>query len=125
VYDRAGQGNVCFECASSVDCPNGEGCDSRTHTCGTCEGATAEGWPQDCPPDAICSTYWTGGTGICLQNCDQVACSESASICGVYPSLTPDHSYCFGCREDADCADGGWCDVSIERTFSCKDGPRP
>jgi hypothetical protein len=114
---------VCYPCISAADCPDGLGCDSVTHACGTCEGPTKSGGPSDCPPDAICSNYWDGQTGVCLQNCDVFPCQDPSKTCQVLPDLTIDHRYCFGCIRDSDCADAGsgaWCDTSVNRTFTCR-----
>jgi hypothetical protein len=108
-------------CQSAADCPDGEGCNSQSNTCGTCLGPTAQGGPYDCPPDAVCSNYWLGSLGACLPNCDRESCPASRPICAVLPSLTPDHKYCFGCLQDSDCGDAGsWCDQSFNRTFTCQ-----
>ncbi len=122
VIGQAGGGaNICYLCASSADCPDGRGCNHQTHACGTCLGPTAGGGPYDCPPDAVCSDYWGGGSGVCLQNCDREACPADRPICAALPSLTPDHRYCFGCLQDVDCGDAGaWCDQSFNRTFTCQ-----
>jgi hypothetical protein len=122
--DLTGNGaNRCYGCVTAADCPNGEGCNRSTHTCGTCEGPTAAGAPSDCPPDAVCSNYWSGQVGVCLQNCDRVPCPADRPLCQTFPALTPDHAYCFGCLTDADCADAGpgaQCDTSIGLTFTCR-----
>jgi hypothetical protein len=108
-----------------LDCPEGEGCDSVTHSCGTCRGPNWQGGPYDCPPGAICSNYWSKSLeGVCLQNCDEFPCA-AGKTCQVVPGLTPDHAYCLGCVQDSDCADAGadagaWCDVSVGLTFSCQ-----
>jgi len=83
------------------------------------------GGPFDCPPDAICSNYWSGstGSGVCLQNCDVLPCEDPSKTCVLFPDLTPDHKYCFGCLQDSDCADAGAglrCDNSVGLTFTCK-----
>jgi hypothetical protein len=90
-------------------------------------GPTSLGGLDECPPDAICSNYWPTshgpGTGVCLQSCDVFACTNPSDICTVFPALTPDHKYCFGCLQDADCADAGpgaRCDNSLGLTFTCK-----
>ncbi len=64
-------GSGCRSCSSPLDCPDDQGCDSQSHTCGTCRGPTAHGGPNDCPPDAVCSNYWLGTVGACLPNCDR------------------------------------------------------
>ena len=96
---------------SAADCPNGEGCNDQSHTCGSCLGPNASGGPYDCPPDAICSNYWspsrTSIPGVCLADCDVSSCPASEPICAVYPGLTPDHKFCFGCLQDSDCASAG------------------
>ncbi len=130
---EAGYGpNVCYGCVSAADCPNGLGCDSQSHTCGTCEGPTAQGGPFDCPPDSVCSNYWkpseawvaqSSSSGVCLTNCDRESCPGAQPICAVLPGLTPDHKYCFGCLEDSDCSDAGpgaYCDVTPAPTFNCR-----
>ncbi len=100
------------------------GCNSTTLTCGTCEGPSAKRGPFDCPPDAICSNYWSGLVpikGVCLQNCDVFPCQDPSKTCAVFPDLTPDHKYCFGCLQDSDCADAGErCDTSVGLTFTCE-----
>ncbi len=112
---------TCVQCLSALDCPDGEGCDSVTHSCGTCRGPNWQGGPYDCPPGAVCSSYWSSSLeGVCLQNCDEFPCPV-AKKCEVLPGLTPDHAYCFGCLQDSDCVDGGgWCDVSVNLTFTCQ-----
>jgi len=126
-FNLAGNGaDLCYQCVTAADCPGGEGCDQLSHTCGTCKGPTAAGGPFDCPPDAICSNYWEGTSGVCLQNCDRSACPVAQPICATLPFVTPDHRYCVGCQEDADCAGadaGAWCDLSIHRTFACQPPP--
>ncbi len=129
-YGLAGFGpNVCYGCLGPSDCPEGEGCNSQSHTCGTCFGPTASSGPYDCPPDAICSNYWSplGNyyEGVCLSNCDRQSCPASEPICAVYPGLTPDHSFCFGCLQDSDCADAGpgtHCNLAPNPTFTCVAG---
>ncbi len=130
--NAVGNVDLCYQCLSPVDCPAGEGCDSRTHLCGSCRGPTAAAPSvDDCPPDAICSIYWGTShslTGACLQNCDVFACPDPTDICAVFPQLTPDHRYCFGCLQDSDCADAGagaHCDNSLGLTFTCKLPPAP
>ena len=120
--DQAGNGpNLCYACLSSGDCPGGQVCNTQSHTCGGCTGPTALGGPFECPPDAVCSNYWLGASGVCLQNCDRESCPGDRPICAVLPSLTPDHKYCFGCLDDSDCGDAGsWCDQSFDRTFACQ-----
>jgi hypothetical protein len=125
----AGNGlDVCYQCISPADCSGGQGCDTLTHGCGTCRGPNADGGPFDCPPDAICSNYWSSSVaGVCLQDCDVQSC-PAGELCAVLPALTPDHKYCFGCLQDSDCADGGpgaWCDVSVHLTFACQPGALP
>ena len=121
----AGDGvDVCYECLSPADCVGGQGCNPRTHTCGTCQGPTVDGGSYDCAPDAICSNYWLvkPAPGVCLSNCDRQPC-PAGETCAVFPSLTPDHSYCFGCTQDSDCADAGAgarCDTSVNLTFTCQ-----
>ncbi len=123
--DLAGYGvDVCYQCIGPSDCPGGLGCDSTTHLCGYCGGPTASGGPYDCPPDAICSNYWSrtspgGSPGVCLQNCDERACPVGQT-CELFASLSPDHKYCFGCLQDSDCPDAGWCDTSVGLTFTCQ-----
>ncbi len=127
--DVAGTGySTCYQCLNAADCPGDQGCNPYTHTCGSCV------YPRygydlfsDCPPDAICSTFWSGlgvfSSGVCLPNCDRLSCPADKPICAVLPALTPDHSYCFGCLTDADCAEAGpgaWCDVSVNMTFACQ-----
>ena len=119
-----GNGPFCYGCLGPADCPEGEGCNILTHSCGTCWGPASWGGTPDCPPDAICSNYWPtsqGNTpGVCLQNCDVFACPNPSDICAVLPGLTPDHKYCFGCLQDSDCADAGaYCDNSLGLTFTC------
>ena len=121
--DQAGNGpNLCYECLSSGDCLGGQvTCNAQSHTCRGCTGPTAHGGPFECPPDAVCSNYWLGASGVCLQNCDRESCPAERPICAVLPSLTPDHAYCFGCLQDPDCGDAGaWCDQSFNRTFACQ-----
>jgi len=140
VQDIVGVGsNVCYPCLSPADCPGHEGCNSITHDCGSCWGPNWLGPgpfgdprldPQrDCPPGDVCSNYWSPspgdgfptGAGVCLQNCDTRPC-ETGLICAVFPELTPDHKYCFGCLQDSDCADAGAgarCNLSPEPTFTC------
>jgi len=123
-----GTGNgqdICYQCLSATDCPEREGCNSRTHSCGSCQGPTAAGGVSDCPPGAICSDYWSTAHNhidpVCLQNCDVFDCPDPNDICGVFPQLTPDHKYCFGCLQDSDCGDGGArCDNSLGLTFTCQ-----
>ncbi len=120
----------CYQCLSPIDCPDGQGCNSMTHTCGSCMGPTfygvanGDGGPFDCPPGDVCSNYWTPGLeGACLQTCDTRGCPADHPICAVLPALTPDHKLCFGCLQDSDCADAGpnaWCDTSVYRTFTCQ-----
>jgi len=126
IYGVAGYGpNVCYQCIGPADCPDGEGCNDQSHTCGTCFGPNASGGPFDCPPDAICSNYWSPergyAPGVCLASCDRVSCPASEPICAVYPGLTPDHSFCFGCLQDSDCAAGQRCNLSPSSTFTCVD----
>ncbi len=124
----AGRGaDICYQCLGPIDCPDDLGCNGATHTCGTCQGPTANGGPFDCPPGAICSNYWADDqrSGVCLQNCDVEACPPGLT-CDWFPSLTPDHKYCFGCLRDLDCAaegSGAWCDTSVNLTFSCRPAP--
>ena len=121
-----GQGvDFCYQCLSPVDCPSGEGCGAGT--CGTCFGPNAQGGPSDCPPDDICSDYWSlyGNrvAGVCLADCDFRSCPADQPICAVLPALTPDHKYCFGCLQDSDCASLGplaSCDTSVGLTFTCQ-----
>jgi len=130
--------DICYQCLSPSDCPDGLGCNARSHTCGTCTGPDAENLKDgcvppyescsDCPPDAVCSNYWFQNidtsevpNGVCLQNCDYVPCPEGKT-CAVLPDFTPDHAYCFGCLTDADCADAGpgaRCDTVL-LTFTCQ-----
>jgi hypothetical protein len=119
--------DVCYQCLYAADCPGGQGCDPRTRTCGACEGPTAKDARSDCPPDAICSNYWllSSSAGVCLQSCDRFPCA-AGEICAVFPSITPDHKYCFGCTQDSDCADAGAgarCDTSVGLTFTCQPPP--
>jgi len=127
----AGYGaNFCFACVTARDCPDGFGCNSRTHVCGSCEGGDFSGPDThgfDCPPDAVCSNFWAANerNGVCLANCDLRSCPPSEPICAVLPRLTTDHKFCFGCLQDSDCADAGagaWCDVSVSYTFQCQPG---
>ncbi len=136
--DAALQGpDICYQCLSPSDCPDGQGCNGRTHTCGTCEGPNVQSlrggcvpsyeFCGDCPPDDICSNYWvqnisTVPSGVCLQNCDFSPCPDGKT-CAVLPDLTPYHAYCFGCLSDADCVNTGpgpWCDTSLNFTFTCQ-----
>jgi len=117
--------DLCYQCLSPVDCPNGEGCGAGT--CGVCYGPNAQGGPWDCPPDDVCSNYWSpygsNVPGVCLASCDLRSCPAEEPICAVLPALTPDHKYCFGCLQDSDCASLGpkaWCDTSVDLTFTCK-----
>jgi hypothetical protein len=125
VHGLAGLGaNVCVGCISPADCPDLEGCNSQTHTCGTCFGPAAGGHLDDCPPDAICSNYWSPSSaepGVCLANCDRTSCPASEPICAVYAGLTPDHKYCFGCLQDSDCGPTQRCNLSPYPTFTCVD----
>jgi hypothetical protein len=121
--------NVCYQCLSAEDCPDEEGCNSQSHTCGTCNGPTAAGGPYDCPPDAICSNFWSPSaaifSGVCLPNCDRQPCPAAEPICAVLPGLTPDHKYCFGCLQDSDCLDAGagaYCEITPYSTFTCRTG---
>ncbi len=116
--------DICYQCVSASDCAGGQGCNSSTHSCGTCFGPTARDARSDCPPGAICSDYWLPFTapGVCLQDCDWFPC-PAGETCEVFPSITPDHKYCFGCTQDSDCADAGagaWCDTSVGLTFTCR-----
>ena len=110
--------DLCYECLSPLDCPDGQGCNGFSHTCGTCEDG------NDCPPGDFCSNYWARGTdGACLQTCDVRPCPADHPICAAFPGLSNDHSFCFGCLQDSDCADAGpgaWCDTSVNLTFSCQ-----
>ena len=115
--------NICYQCVTAADCPDARGCNGLTHLCGSCEGDFTF---YDCLPGDLCSTYWTQGTGTCLQSCDLKSCPASEPICGVLPSLTTLHKYCFSCLQDSDCTSlgaGAWCDVSINRTFTCQPPP--
>jgi hypothetical protein len=120
-------GNACVECLSPIDCPGGQGCNTRTGTCGTCLAPSAYDEYSNCPPGDICSTYWAfNSPGVCLEDCDLRSCPAERPICAVYPPLTPDHAYCFGCLSDSDCASlgaGAWCDTSVNVTFSCQPAP--
>jgi len=119
-------GGLGQQCSSPADCPDDQGCDSQSHTCGTCRGPTAAGGPFDCPPASVCSNYWLGTVGACLPNCDRESCPADRPICAALPSLTPDHKYCFGCLQDVDCGDAGaWCDQSFNRTFTCQPFGQP
>jgi hypothetical protein len=113
----------CYQCLSPFDCPNGEGCNSVTRTCGTCTGPDFYGTaPDDCPPGDVCSLYWLGSSpsGTCLQPCDDRSCDAEHPICATLPALTSEHAFCFGCLSDSDCADaGGRCDTSERLTFRC------
>lgn len=118
--------NLCYECLSPIDCPDGEGCNSATHRCGTCEYPNAYAFGNDCPPGDICTNYWSvapfTSSGACLQRCDDRPCPADHPICATFPSLTPDHALCFGCLSDGDCASAGagyWCDTSVSLTFVC------
>ena len=125
-----GYPDVCFACVSAADCPDGQGCNHYTHVCGTCLGPDSRsGSFDDCPPDAVCSSYWITNPydinpqGVCLANCDRSSCPTSQPLCEEIPSLTHDHKYCVGCLHDSDCADAGagaWCDVSVNFTFACQ-----
>ena len=120
----AGRGaGLCYDCLGPIDCPPNQGCNSQSHTCGTCTGPNVDGGPFDCPPGTICSKYWsTSSSGVCLQYCDVFSCPDSQPICGTLPALTPDHKFCFGCLQDSDCTDAGAstvCDVSVDLTFAC------
>jgi len=127
--------DICYQCLSPSDCPDDQGCNARSHTCGTCNGSNVENLragcqPPDescgeCPPDAVCSNYWIQSidtNGVCLQNCDFVPC-PAGKTCTVLPDLTFEHAYCFGCLSDADCVDtgaGAWCDTWLHLTFTCQ-----
>ncbi len=106
--------------------PDDQGCNSATHTCGTCTGPTSSGGPFDCPPGDFCSDYWSANapfSGACLQTCDARPCPADHPICAQLPPLSNDHLFCFGCLQDADCADAGpgaWCDTSVGLTFTCQ-----
>jgi hypothetical protein len=132
--------DVCFECVTALDCPHGVGCNGVTHVCGTCVGPTADAGAFDCSPGEICSDYWEGveprcdpsgrceprALGVCLASCDRMSCPAAQPICTVIPSLTVDHRYCVACLGDSDCAAlgaGAWCDVSVNRTFTCQPPP--
>ena len=125
----AGNGaDICYQCIGPMDCPEGMGCDDVTHTCGDCRGPTARGGPYDCPPAALCSNYWSqdDATGVCLLGCDDSPC-PAGKTCELFPWITPDHKYCFGCLQDSDCSDAGpgaWCDVSVTLTFACQPGAK-
>jgi hypothetical protein len=120
--------DVCLGCRGPFDCPIGKGCESATHSCGHCNGPTAFGGPYDCAPGDICSDYWTEkeagltAQGVCLQGCDNQPC-PAGKTCETFPSITPFHKYCFGCLQDSDC-DGGWCDSSVNATFTCQPSPQ-
>jgi hypothetical protein len=118
---------LCYQCLGPEDCPDGAGCNSVTHTCGSCTGPSSIGGPFECPPDAICSSYWrlAHPNAVCLQNCDHVPCQDPSKTCALFDDLTPFHKYCFGCLKDSDCADAGpgsWCDLSVNHTFACQPG---
>jgi hypothetical protein len=123
---NAGNGvDICYQCLSPADCPDGSGCNSATHTCGSCLGPNVAGGALDCPPGEICSSYWSPVLlqGACLQGCDARSCPADSPICAVLPALTPSEKFCFGCLQDSDCADAGagaWCDVSVGLTFTCQ-----
>ncbi len=117
-------GGFCYDYLGPIDCPGNQGCNSQSHTCGTCTGPNVDGGPFDCPPGTICSKYWSdnANSGVCLQYCDVFSCPDSQPICGTLPALTPDHKFCFGCLQNSDCADAGAgavCDVSVDLTFAC------
>jgi hypothetical protein len=120
--DQVCGNGACWECLSPLDCPATEGCNDVNRSCGSCTGSL------DCAPGEVCAIPLSGvGWGACLQNCDARSCPASRPFCAVLPDLTPDHSYCFGCLQDSDCADAGpgaWCDLSLldlygGGTFSC------
>jgi len=116
--------DICYPCVTAADCPDTRGCNGATHLCGSCDNTYGV---YDCLPGDVCSTYWEGEvSGTCLQSCDLKSCPASEPICGVLPSLTTLHKYCFGCLRDSDCASlgvGAWCDVSINQTFTCQPPP--
>jgi hypothetical protein len=126
--NSVGQGaNMCYQCISPIDCPNGEGCNSRTHLCGSCNGPSVVNAASDCPPGDVCSNYWSplyaAPTGVCLARCVAQSCPADRPICAIFPSLSQELPFCFGCLSDADCAGdppGTWCDTSINLTFECQ-----
>ena len=104
---------TCVVCATSVDCPMGQKCDSMT-ACVQCLGAGDCPMGQECvnkacvqgcdgnnpcPSGKVC----TADTHICVQCATNADCSGGTPVCEVAAHL------CVGCLNDSDCGSGKVC----------------
>lgn len=106
-----GTASAACGCNAASDCPIGEACNTRTHSCSNSCGSATTGCNQGC-----CSS-----SGLCVAGSTNAQCGSGGSACQDCATASTGHvcrSGVCGCNGPADCADQNACENN-QCTTSC------